>query len=269
MEEINVLPELPQVVCMETINIPCELRNVGSQTLVITRVQGTLRDDRPGGVGVPFDAVIENSVLEPKYPTTATLRIQATPTLPVWTSQYDLEVTCQVVDQGHMHEVLTKRFERVGSIVMKPRDETELTVFISFKDEEYALADRMRGLLKVVGIQSYIARDDHQLGHLIWGNGSESAAKIPTAIRGSNALLVMWTRAAEEDPRNIEREIKIASDIGMPIMLARDISCVRLPTGYDPDSEYEPIQIRYTGPASLNDAVLGPVAEKVYSRLAR
>ena len=268
MAHIDVRPmmALPRIEFMDTALVPCELRNNSEQQLVVTHLRGFLRSEgmRPLFSEGIFDAIFDRNgnVIDPGGAIFPTLRIRAMPGLPLWTVQYDLEIAYQVLDTHQApQEQVRIVYERAGSVLVCERAPTDNDVFISFRDEEYALADHARELLRNVGISGYIARDDHQLGEHIWER------KIPRAICRAKALLVLWTKDAAFDADNIEREIAIAKKCGRPIMLARDISAGRLPIGFDPDEEYEPVEITYAGPTSVAGPVLGPFVEHVYRRI--
>ncbi len=138
-------------------------------------------------------------------------------------------------------------------LVHHPPAAEELQCFVSFKDpQDLSYADLAKQLLARAGIKAYLARDEPRPGTQLWDQ------KIIPEIRASKAVAVIWTHDAEQKKDAVVREIGIAKDAELPVLLF----CEK---GVDPPAELPPDVIEYqsftsaTAAADLAQGIEGHV----------
>lgn len=192
---------------------------------------------------------------EPQIPAggevSATVRIDIDPVLPPGTAILDVRVRYQRYVGGRWQPpegpIVLKD---VGSLIVRQRVRITGQVFISFKDpEDLELATQLKEFLLRVGINGYVASLDLRLGGRIWDE------KIKAELEKSRGLVVLWTRNTQLAPSNVEREMGMARELGIPIFLARERD-VPLPAGFPEQEEYCPL-VRATLEADLSSFARG------------
>jgi len=96
--------------------------------------------------------------------------------------------------------------------IINPAPQLFGKVFISYKEfEDRSLADLVFQFAKDAGFDPYMAPADLKTGSRIWGQ------KIPTAIKGSKFVIVIWTGNTHAGS-GVKKEIKIARKYGIEIV---------------------------------------------------
>lgn len=126
-------------------------------------------------------------------------------------------------------------------VLVKPAPQIFGNVFISYKEpEDRPLADLLFEFAKDAGFVPYVAPPDVRTGLRIWSK------KIPTAIKASKFIFVIWTGNTPRGP-GVKKEIKIARENGIEIVALLEQK-TRDPGLFGRDVEYTRFD--------LNDAAL-------------
>ncbi len=237
---------MPVQVCN---NLPCPI--------AVQEIVGYLRP--PGSdseEAVPCRVAMDSPIVQPSERSEAIVHIRADLALPPYTVPLDLRLRYQRYDAGHWLGLEGPySFPGLDAIIVQARPRTGDQVFISFKDpEDDSHAKILQTHLDNVGIKGYRAKDDRKFGTHIWDE------KIRDAIHQSRAVAVIWTPRTVRNPKGVMREIDLASEFNVPMMLTREVD-TELPKGYDPDLEYAPLR-----PERLHLS-LAEFAEGIYRRI--
>lgn len=92
--------------------------------------------------------------------------------------------------------------------------EKKIDVFISYKSQNQSVADMLRSCLQSEGIDCWIASHDVK-------PGTDYAEEIVRAIERSKVLLLVLTKEANQDHRQIRRELSLADSAGKVIVPVR------------------------------------------------
>lgn len=92
--------------------------------------------------------------------------------------------------------------------------ENNIDVFISYKSQNQSVADMLRSCLQREGIDCWIASHDVK-------PGTDYAEEIVRAIERSKVLLLVLTKEANQDHRQIRRELSLADSAGKVIVPVR------------------------------------------------
>ena len=116
-------------------------------------------------------------------------------------------------------------------IVRRPPVVGAADVFISFKDpEDDQLSLLVKELLARAGFRGYRAKDDPRPGVSYWDE------KIEPAIRSSRTTIVLWTIRAQNDPREVLREVRLSRQYHKyDVLMLEDGTGVRAPPEFPPD----------------------------------
>ena len=92
--------------------------------------------------------------------------------------------------------------------------ENNLDVFISYKSQNQGVADLLRRCLQGEGVSCWIASHDVK-------PGTDYAEEIVKAITSCKVLLLVLTKEANQDHRQIRRELSLADSVGKVIIPVR------------------------------------------------
>jgi len=117
-------------------------------------------------------------------------------------------------------------------LVFVPLGEEDKQFFISHKDKEDTDISRLLAkLLRKLGYKGYLAEDDKRPGMNLWKE------KIPSEIKCSAGFIILWTKNATKNPKNIYRELEIAKKMNKHLILAREDG-VDIPKDFPKEIEY-------------------------------
>jgi len=143
-----------------------------------------------------------------------------------------MEISADVCIQGNRGFETRKQVPIGGTdfVIVKEAEVLERKqVFVSYKDEEdLALAELAKAMLRMAGFSAYLARDRLRVGASYW------ETKIYPAIQSSIGTLVLWTRNTEQSPDEVLRELRYSQEVGTPVGLFRGDEA-ELPQEYPAD----------------------------------
>lgn len=172
------------------------------------------------------------------------IEFEASLLLKNYTNVYNIRVHYKQLNESQTIDCDPRKY-----IILHPRGASDKFFFISHKDPEDSDISRiLRGFLKKLGYEGYIAEDDHNPGVELWDE------KIPQKIEACLGIIVLWTSTAKKMPDGIIREIALAKAHKKRIIFLKEEG-LELPEQISDTTEY--LTVRYPIPtASLIDLVL-------------
>jgi hypothetical protein len=223
---------------LELCEIFIQIRNHADRIIQIQKIECLFECD--GDVEPYVPSVTPYQVVEPGHLTNPIrIKFEADIVFKAHTNCYSIVVHYLIDDNLKIFRAKTQKY-----FIFSPPGPNEKKFFISHKDpEDTIICRRFASFLGKLGFIGYMSEDDRRPGIDLWKE------KIPSNIKTSVAMVIVWTKKASKNPENIYREIDMAKSFNKRFIMA-------IENNVPPPSEKISTDIEYftvTYPASVGD----------------
>jgi hypothetical protein len=227
------VPPLPkmEVEYFEEVSLPLTVINTSSEPILLESI--TLRFQSDADISKIYVQDNCSCIIKPQEMRDIEVKVIPTPMFLANTNVFDVMVTYRLNVDGKLSEQASYIFRAPQGcfIIIKPSTTQLGQIFISFKQpEDLKLAKILERFAERAGFKPYLAIHDSQPGTQLWD-------RIEPALRGSLAVLVLWTKHTQWGD-GVQREVELCRAHGIQDILLIE-NGLDLPLAYKgTESEY-------------------------------